>query len=99
MEERAPVRERPERHSATLFDILLRFACDRGKREWTGEWSDKSERWSVSLRQQLGWSQKNDGTFWMTWQGERGDLFRMQRRLFVFTSWKQSRLQAGMARK
>lgn len=43
----------------------------RGKTEWTGEWSDKSERWSDSVREELGWSKKNDGTFWMTWQGEK----------------------------
>lgn len=44
----------------------------RGKHEWTGEWSDKSDRWSDSVQEELGWSKKNDGTFWMTWQGEEG---------------------------
>ena len=42
----------------------------RGKREWTGDWSDKSEKWSDGVRRELGWSEKNDGTFWMTWQGD-----------------------------
>ena len=46
--------------------------CDvRGKREWTGDWSQKSDKWSDSVRAELGWSEKNDGTFWMTWQGEQ----------------------------
>lgn len=43
----------------------------RGKREWTGDWSQKSDKWSDSVRAELGWSEKNDGTFWMTWQGEK----------------------------
>ncbi|CBJ31495.1 conserved unknown protein [Ectocarpus siliculosus] len=39
-----------------------------GKREWIGDWGEKSEKWSDSVRAELGWSEKNDGTFWMTWQ-------------------------------
>lgn len=48
------------------------LAGDRGNREWTGDWSDKSEKWSDGVRRVLGWSKKNDGTFWMTWQGVVG---------------------------
>ncbi|CAM9690073.1 unnamed protein product, partial [Sphacelaria rigidula] len=47
---------------------LLRVRNPWGKTEWNGEWSDKSDRWSDSVREVLGWSKKNDGTFWMTWQ-------------------------------
>ncbi|CAM9383634.1 unnamed protein product, partial [Ectocarpus fasciculatus] len=47
---------------------LVRVRNPWGKREWTGDWSQKSEKWSDSVRAELGWSEKNDGTFWMTWQ-------------------------------
>eukprot|EP00903_Cladosiphon_okamuranus_P015389 g14214.t1 len=47
---------------------LVRVRNPWGKREWTGDWSEKSDKWSESVRAELGWSEKNDGTFWMTWQ-------------------------------
>eukprot|EP00752_Nemacystus_decipiens_P008666 g7736.t2 len=47
---------------------LVRVRNPWGKREWTGDWSQESDKWSDSVRAELGWSEKNDGTFWMTWQ-------------------------------
>ncbi|CAM9380169.1 unnamed protein product [Ectocarpus sp. 6 AP-2014] len=47
---------------------LVRVRNPWGKREWTGDWGEKSEKWSDTVRAELGWSEKNDGTFWMTWQ-------------------------------
>ncbi|CAN0557185.1 unnamed protein product, partial [Ectocarpus sp. 8 AP-2014] len=44
---------------------LVRVRNPWGKREWIGDWGDKSEKWSDSVRAELGWSEKNDGTFWM----------------------------------
>ncbi|CAM9568049.1 unnamed protein product [Pylaiella littoralis] len=47
---------------------LVRVRNPWGKREWTGAWSQTSDKWSDSIRAELGWGVKNDGTFWMTWQ-------------------------------
>lgn len=36
-----------------------------GKKEWNGDWSDKSAKWSPSTRQQVNLTDENDGTFWI----------------------------------
>ena len=38
-----------------------------GQAEWTGDWSDKSEKWTPQLRQQFGVKIEDDGLFWMSW--------------------------------
>ena len=43
--------------------VLLRNPW--GDFEWNGDWSDKSDKWTPSLKRQLGWSEADDGTFWM----------------------------------
>ena len=46
---------------------LLRIRNPWGKREWNGDFSDESEKWTNALRARLGKTSKNDGTFWMPW--------------------------------
>ena len=36
-----------------------------GHKEWTGDWSDESTKWTEELRKQLEWEKKDDGVFWM----------------------------------
>lgn len=35
-------------------------------KEWSGDWSDKSDKWNPMLRQKLKVVEENDGTFWMS---------------------------------
>jgi hypothetical protein len=46
---------------------LLRICNPWGKREWKGEWSVNSEKWTTALRNKLGKQSfaKGDGTFFM----------------------------------
>ena len=39
-----------------------------GNTEWSGDWSDKSSKWTNELRQQVGVQNKNDGSFWMAFE-------------------------------
>jgi hypothetical protein len=34
--------------------------------EWKGDWGDKSPLWTRRLKLKLGWSDEDDGTFWMS---------------------------------
>ena len=34
-------------------------------REWNGDWSDKSSKWTPELKKELGVEEKNDGIFYM----------------------------------
>jgi hypothetical protein len=53
---------------------LLRIRNPWGKREWKGEWSVNSEKWTTALRNKLGKQSfaKGDGTFFMAF----GDVLR-----------------------
>ena len=53
-------------HEGTLRVMKIRNPW--GKKEWNGAFGAKSEVWSQELRDLLGQSDKNDGTFWMTYQ-------------------------------
>ena len=46
---------------------LLRIRNPWGRREFTGDWSDTSEKWTSKLHSKLGKTKKNDGTFWMSY--------------------------------
>lgn len=37
-----------------------------GSTEWTGEWSDGSSLWNDETKAHFGWSNEDDGTFWMS---------------------------------
>ena len=38
-----------------------------GKKEWTGAWSDKAPQWTPELKEQLGWENKDDGVFFISY--------------------------------
>ena len=44
---------------------LVKVRNPWGQGEWTGDWSDKSPLWTKSIKKELNWSDKNDGTFWI----------------------------------
>ena len=44
---------------------ILQLRNPWGSGEWKGAWSDKSDRWTPELKKALGWSDKDDGVFWM----------------------------------
>lgn len=44
---------------------IIKLRNPWGQFEWSGDWSDKSSKWTPQLKKQLGWSNANDGTFWM----------------------------------
>jgi hypothetical protein len=46
-----------------VFNVYNIFI--RGSNEWTGDWADKSSKWTPELKKRLGWSDKDDGIFWM----------------------------------
>lgn len=47
---------------------LLRLRNPWGKREWNGDWSRNSKKWTPELRQQLGIGPVADGSFFMTFR-------------------------------
>jgi calpain-15 len=44
---------------------LVQIRNPWGKTEWNGDWSDNSNKWTPALRQELGVTSEDDGTFWM----------------------------------
>ena len=49
---------------------LVRIRNPWGKKEWNGDFSDNSNKWTTALRSTLGKGGfvKNDGTFWMSYE-------------------------------
>jgi calpain-15 len=39
-----------------------------GSGEWKGDWSDSSHLWSSQLKSELGWTQEDDGIFFMSYE-------------------------------
>ena len=59
-------------HAYTVLDVtdkvgvrLIKLRNPWGKDEWLGEWGDRSQVWTPRIRELLGQTAKNDGTFWM----------------------------------
>ncbi len=44
---------------------LMRIRNPLGRKEWSGDYSDKSPLWTESLKQEVGWIDKDDGIFFM----------------------------------
>lgn len=44
---------------------LVKLRNPWGQGEWNGDWSDKSEIWTDSIKQEVGFSDENDGMFFM----------------------------------
>ena len=45
---------------------LINLRNPWGVMEWTGDWSDESELWTPELKREVGMTQEEDGTFWMS---------------------------------
>lgn len=46
-------------------DEVVKLRNPWGSGEWTGDYSDKSSKWTPQLKQQMGWSNEDDGIFFM----------------------------------
>ena len=44
---------------------LIQIRNPWGKKEWQGDWSDKSLKWTENTKQQVGFVDKDDGCFWI----------------------------------
>lgn len=45
---------------------LLQVRNPWGKREWTGDWSDASSKWTGATKAQVQLESKDDGIFWIS---------------------------------
>lgn len=52
----------------TVVERLVKLRNPWGKGEWTGDWSDSSEKWTPELRQALDVQELDDGIFHMSWE-------------------------------
>ena len=61
-----PTQKKPRRKTVRL----VRIRNPWGKREWKGEWSVSSDKWTTALRKRLGDQSfaKGDGTFFMSFE-------------------------------
>ena len=47
---------------------LVKIRNPWGKKEWQGDWSDKSDKWTPKTKAQVKLANKNDGTFWISFE-------------------------------
>lgn len=47
---------------------LVKLRNPWGEHEWTGDWSDQSNKWTKSLREQLKVTTEDDGIFYMSFE-------------------------------
>eukprot|EP00727_Mastigamoeba_balamuthi_P002136 m51a1_g1192 putative calpain family cysteine protease (507) ;mRNA; f:426295-429631 len=52
-------------HRTSNGTCILQVRNPWGKVEWNGAYSDKDPNWTPELKQELEWSNSDDGTFWM----------------------------------
>jgi len=55
------------------FEHLVKIRNPWGKKEWNGRWSDGSPEWDMvedGEKRRLKYENKNDGGFWMLFQGQ-----------------------------
>ena len=45
---------------------LIQIRNPWGKKEWSGDWGDKSDKWTPKTKSQVNFKDKNDGTFWIS---------------------------------
>ena len=45
---------------------LVKLRNPWGNKEWKGDWSDKSPKWTPALRRELKVTDRDDGSFWMS---------------------------------
>jgi hypothetical protein len=60
-------------HAYSILDVqavdehqLIRLRNPWGRKEWTGDWSDKSPLWNRRMKAKLEYSDADDGAFWMS---------------------------------
>lgn len=46
--------------------LILYYHKPWGKKEWQGDWSEKSDKWTPELKEQLKVEFKDDGIFWIS---------------------------------
>ena len=47
------------------IERIIKLRNPWGHKEWIGDWSDDSNKWTEELRTELNWEKKDDGVFWM----------------------------------
>jgi len=47
---------------------LLKLRNPWGQKEWTGDWSDDSSKWTPELKEKVNLENKDDGIFYMQWE-------------------------------
>ena len=47
---------------------LIKIRNPWGFREWTGDWSDKSPKWTPELKAKLSYEDKDDGVFFISFE-------------------------------
>lgn len=47
---------------------LIKIRNPWGKKEWQGDWGDKSDKWTPKTKAQVKFVDKNDGTFWIAFE-------------------------------
>lgn len=47
---------------------LLKLRNPWGHQEWSGDFSDKSSKWTPELRQEVGYKESNNGIFFITFE-------------------------------
>lgn len=59
-------------HAYSILDVreirnerIIKLRNPWGKTEWKGDWSDKSDKWTKELREDLKADDADDGIFWM----------------------------------
>ena len=58
----------PHEASSPANIRLVKLRNPWGKGEWNGEWSDSSPLWTSRVKQELGFTDKDDGIFYMGFQ-------------------------------
>lgn len=57
---------------------LVKLRNPWGSFEWKGDWSDDSELWTDELKEEVGWTDADDGTFFMSLNDLRSYFNRVQ---------------------
>lgn len=57
-------------HAYAILDVqevddvqLIRLRNPWGRKEWTGDWSDNSDKWTRRMKAKLNWVSADDGAF------------------------------------
>eukprot|EP01064_Diplonema_japonicum_P029309 TRINITY_DN4707_c2_g2_i1.p1 TRINITY_DN4707_c2_g2~~TRINITY_DN4707_c2_g2_i1.p1 ORF type:complete len:976 (+),score=241.37 TRINITY_DN4707_c2_g2_i1:55-2928(+) len=63
-------------------------------KEWNGDWSDNSKKWTADIKKEVGWYDGDDGTFWMCWK-DVCKWFTSASVCYVNGAWDQLRVAAS----